>query len=117
MIRIGNSYPMLFQTGAVWSLPLTIVFLSLIGIHPFVSVLMIGPIMAGMELPFSNLQMGLSMSLGCCISYMVSPFAGLILTLSNGLKEKPIHICFKVNLLFAVIYYVSAEMLILFLFS
>ena len=117
MIRIGNSYPMLFQTGAVWSLPLTIVFLSLIGIHPFVSVLMIGPIMAGMELPFSNLQMGLSMSLGCCISYMVSPFAGLIMTLSNGLKEKPIHICFKVNLLFAVIYYVSAEMLILFLFS
>ena len=114
MVRLASQYPLLFQLGALWTLPLIIVVLSLIGIHPFVSVLMVGPIMAGMELPYSNLQMGLAMSLGCCVSYMVSPFAGLILTLSNGLKEKPAHICFKVNLLFAVIYYITAEVLILF---
>ena len=114
MVEIGNSYPLLFQHWVLWTLPLIIVLLSLIGIHPFVSVLMVGPIIAGMNLPFSNLQMGLAMSLGCCVSYMVSPFAGLILALSNGLKEKPAHICFKVTLFMAVIYYVLAEFIILF---
>ena len=117
MVQLGQSYPLFFQWGALWSLPLIIVLLSLIGIHPFVSVLMVGPIMAGMNLPYSNLQMGLAMSLGCCVSYMVSPFAGLILTLSGGLKEKPAHICFKVNLLFALLYYILAEFIILFLIS
>lgn len=114
MIQLANNHPLLFQTGAIWTLPLIIAMLSLIGIHPFVSVLMVGPIMAGMNLPYSNLQMGLAMSLGCCVSYMISPFAGLILTLSNGLNEKPSHICFNVNLFFAVLYYVLTECIIVF---
>jgi len=114
MVKLCGSFPMLFQTGALWTLPLIIVILSLIGIHPFVSVLMVGPIMAGMALPYSHLQMGLAMSLGCCVSYMISPFAGLILTLSSKIKEKPVHICFNVNLMFAIIYYICAECMIFF---
>jgi len=113
MVDMAGRFPMFFQMGAIWTLPLIIVVLSLVGIHPFVSVLMVGPILAGMNLPYSNLQMGLAMSLGCCVSYMVSPFAGLILTLSNGVKETPSHICFKVNLGFAFLYYVLSEILIL----
>ena len=59
-------------------LPLAIVAFSLVGLHPFVSVLMVGPILAGLPLPVTPLQLGLAMSLGCCLSYMLSPFAGLI---------------------------------------
>lgn len=88
-------------------LPLVIVGLSLIGIHPFVSVLMVGPILTGISLPATSLQMGLSISLGCCLSYMLSPFAGLILTLSSGLKEPPIRVC-RGNLGYAALYYLLA---------
>lgn len=89
-------------------LPLVIVLFSLVGLHPFVSVLMVGPVLAGMVLPASPLQLGLAMSLGCCLSYMLSPFAGLILALSSGLEKPPAQICICANLGYAAIYYAAA---------
>lgn len=89
-------------------LPAVVVLFSLVGLHPFVSVLMIGPILAGAGLPASPLQLGLAMSLGCCLSYMLSPFAGLILALSGGLEEPPARICVRSNLAYALLYYAAA---------
>lgn len=89
-------------------LPAAVVLFSLAGLHPFVSVLMIGPILAGLRLPSSPLQLGLAMSLGCCLSYMLSPFAGLILALSGGLEEPPARICLRSNLVYALAYYAAA---------
>ncbi len=94
-----------------WVLPLlpaAVVLFSLAGLHPFVSVLMIGPILAEMPLPATPLQLGLSMSLGCCLSYMLSPFAGLILALSSGLEVPPARICLRSNLAYALVYYAAA---------
>ena len=96
-------------------LPAVVVMFSLVGLHPFVSVLMIGPILAGAGLPASPLQLGLAMSLGCCLSYMLSPFAGLILALSGGLDEPPARICVRSNLIYALIYYAAAMGVILLL--
>ena len=89
-------------------LPVVIVLFSLVGLHPFVSVLMVGPILAGMSLAVTPLQLGLAMSLGCCLSYMLSPFAGLILALSGGLRESPVQICAQANLGYAAVYYFLA---------
>ena len=94
-------------------LPMSIVAFSLVGLHPFVSVLMVGPILAEMTLPVSSLQLGLAMSLGCCLSYMLSPFAGLILTLSQELRESPARICLRANLPFAIPYYLLATLVII----
>ena len=93
-------------------LPLAIVAFSLVGLHPFVSVLMVGPILAGLPLPVTPLQLGLAMSLGCCLSYMLSPFAGLILTLSHELQEPPLRKCLRGNLTFAIPYYLLATLAI-----
>lgn len=93
-------------------LPLAIVAFSLVGLHPFVSVLMVGPILAGLPLPVTPLQLGLTMSLGCCLSYMLSPFAGLILTLSHELQEPPLRMCLRANLPFAIPYYLLATLAI-----
>ena len=93
-------------------LPLAIVAFSLVGLHPFVSVLMVGPILAGLPLPVTPLQLGLAMSLGCCLSYMLSPFAGLILTLSHELQEPPLRMCLRPNLPFAIPYYLLATLAI-----
>ena len=94
-------------------LPMSIVAFSLVGLHPFVSVLMVGPILAEMILPVSSLQLGLAMSLGCSLSYMLSPFAGLILTLSQELRESPARICLRANLPFAIPYYLLATLVII----
>ena len=93
-------------------LPLAIVAFSMVGLHPFVSVLMVGPILAGLPLPVTPLQLGLAMSLGCCLSYMLSPFAGLILTLSHELQEPPLRMCLRANLPFAIPYYLLATLAI-----
>ena len=93
-------------------LPLAIVAFSLVGLHPFVSVLMVGPILAGLPLPVTPLQLGLAMSLGCCLSYMLSPFAGLILTLSHELQEPPLRMCLRAYLPFAIPYYLLATLTI-----
>ena len=93
-------------------LPLAIVAFSLVGLHPFVSVLMVGPILAGLPLPVTPLQLGLAMSLGCCLSYMLSPFAGLILTLSHELQEPPLRMCLRANLPFAIPSYLLATLAI-----
>ncbi len=105
LVDFCSRYHQLFEIAVLPLLPLVIITLSLVGIHPFISVLIIGPILMGLELPVFRLQLGLAMSLGCCLSYMVSPFAGLILTLSDHLKLSPAEICFKYNLQFAVLYY------------
>lgn len=95
--------------------PAVVVLFSLVGLHPFVSVLIIGPILAEAGLPASPLQLGLAMSLGCCLSYMLSPFAGLILALSGGLEEPPARICVRSNLAYALLYYAAAMVVIWFL--
>ena len=107
LARICQSNEALLGPLVLPLLPLVIVGLSLVGIHPFVSVLMVGPILAGLQLSATPLQLGLAMSLGCCLSYMLSPFAGLILALSSGLKDPPLRIC-RENLGYALVYYILA---------
>lgn len=108
MAEFGATHSSIIAAGVIPALPLVIIALSLIGIHPFISVIMVGQILSSMPLGVSNLQLGLTMSLGCCLSYMVSPFAGLILTMSDNLKLTPAEICFKINLKFAILYYAAA---------
>ncbi|MDD5833206.1 MAG: hypothetical protein PUC98_06995 [Clostridiales bacterium] len=115
LIDLCGYYQGFFEMWVLPALPLLIIGLSLVGIHPFISVLVVGPVLMGMHLPVSPLQLGLAMSLGCGLSYMVSPFAGLILTLAGNLKLSPADICFKINLRFAVLYYAAAELLIHFI--
>lgn len=110
---IGAAYGDMIGKTIILLLPLAVIALSIIGIHPFVSVIMLGKAVNAMSLGVSGLQLGLSMSLGCCLSYMVSPFAGLILTMSDAIDMKPAEICFKINLKFALLYYATAVIFIM----
>ena len=110
---IGAAYGDMIGKMIIILLPLAVIALSLIGIHPFISVIMLGQAVNAMPLGVTALQLGLSMSLGCCLSYMVSPFAGLILTMSDALNMKPAEICFKINMKFAVLYYAAAVIFIM----
>lgn len=97
-------------------LPLGILAFSMIGLHPMISMLLIGPVVTGLQTAASPLQLGMAMALGCSLSYSISPFAGMILTLSKLLDVPPQQVSIKWNGLYALLFYILASFLIQWLF-
>lgn len=69
--------------GALILIPILVVVFSLIGIHPLASVTLLGQIMMGIHLPFSTLAVALGLNIGSVLSYMMSPFAGIVVVIAN----------------------------------
>lgn len=83
--------------GSLVLIPILVVLLSLIGIHPLASVTLLGQIMAGIHLPFSILAVALALNIGSVLAYMGSPFAGIIVVLANIIHEKTTTVALKWN--------------------
>jgi len=103
-----------FFTGIffIFFIPFIIVVCSLVGIHPFISLVMLGQMVSNMDTSISNVGIALALALGGSISYILSPFAGIVLTLAKFLDQKPQEICFKWNGLFSVIYLIEGVIFI-----
>lgn len=69
--------------GALILIPLLVVLLSLIGIHPLASVTLLGQVMMGIHLPFTTLVLALGLNIGSVLSYTMSPFAGIVVVIAN----------------------------------
>lgn len=69
--------------GALILIPILVVAFSLIGIHPLLSVTLLGQIMMGLHLPFIILALALGLNIGSVLSYMMSPFAGIVVVIAN----------------------------------
>lgn len=107
-----NALPVPLLLGAI---PLVIIAFSLIGVHPMVSLAVLSPLFTQLTGSASLLQLSLSTALGCCLSYMVSPFAGLILLLSHLLHLPARQIAMGHNFRFSLLYYLIATGAISFL--
>lgn len=83
--------------GALVLIPILVVLLSLIGIHPLASVTLLGQIMVGIHLPFSILAVALALNIGSVLAYMGSPFAGIVVVLANIIHEKTTTVALKWN--------------------
>lgn len=97
-------------------LPLIIIAFSMIGIHPMVSLAVLGPVMIQLVGNASVMQLALSTAMGCCLAYMISPFAGLILLLSQLLGLPPKKVALEYNFMHALIYYIIGTAAIYFCF-
>jgi len=90
--------------AAVVVVPLVIVGLSLVGLHPFITIVLFGKILSHAGLPLPPLTIALSLAVGGAASYMISPFAGIIMSISRytGAKASDVAIRWnwKVSLLF-----------------
>lgn len=69
--------------GALVLIPLLVVLLSIIGIHPLASVTLLGQIMMAIHLPFGTLALALGLNIGSVIAYTMSPFAGIVVIIAN----------------------------------
>lgn len=83
--------------GALILIPILVLLLSLIGIHPLASVTLLGQIMISIHLPFNILAVALALNIGSVLAYMGSPFAGIIVVLANIIHRKTSTVALKWN--------------------
>lgn len=95
-------------------IPLVIILLSLIGIHPFISIILIGKMLvSALQMPHYETFIALSLLLGGVVSYMLSPFAGNILALSRMANCTPSEVGYKWNGLFSLVFMLEGFVVLL----
>ena len=70
-------------------IPIIVVLVSLIGIHPLASVALIGKVVMAMPISLSPLLIALSLNIGSVAAYMLSPFAGIVVIVATLLNVNP----------------------------
>jgi hypothetical protein len=104
----------IFGHNSFLLIPPVLILLSLIGIHPFISTMLIGKIFVSIiQIPNYEIYIALSLLLGSVISYMLSPFAGNVLAISRMLGCSPKEVSYNWNGLFSLIFFLEG---IVFLF-
>jgi len=97
----------LYLGGAsVILIALLIVATSLVGLHPFITIVLFGKILAYTALPISPLTVALSLSVGSVTAYMVTPFAGVIMAIAKSIEVRTIDVAFNWNWRFCAIFFV-----------
>ncbi|WP_412990300.1 hypothetical protein ACLJJ6_04865 [Pediococcus siamensis] len=98
--------PFLSQIGwlVLIAIPIIIVAMALVGIHPLASIALFGKLVVAVHLPFSPVLIALSLNIGGAVAYMLSPFAGIILVVASILNVSAGSISIKWNWKFCAIF-------------
>ncbi|QDR82655.1 hypothetical protein [Sporomusa termitida] len=84
--------------------PVIMIMMAVTGIHPFISIVLLGKLLTSLQLPISNISLALVLSLGGSISYILSPFGGIVLTLAKFINAKISDITLRWNFAFSMVY-------------
>lgn len=98
-------------------IPLIIILLSLLGVNAAISVVIVGQIFAPAHIFLSKIAIALALVLGSSLSFMLSPFAGMILTMSNYIERSPSEISLKWNRNFTLIFLLEGLLFIFLLMA
>lgn len=95
--------------GAATVVPigLLIILGSLIGLHPFITIVLFGKMLMHASLPVPTLTVALSLAVGGAAAYMVSPFAGVIMTVSKLIGAKASDVAIRWNWRFGLSFYAT----------
>ena len=91
---------------AIILIPLSIIVLTFVGLHPFISLVLLGQILMTLYLPLPEITLALCLNLGGSIAYMVSPFGGIVMTMAKFTDSTALDIAIHWNLLFCTIYFI-----------
>lgn len=92
-------------TAALFSLvPLIIIILAMIGLHPFASGIIIARVLSLSPLYLNPLAFAAALMSGMSMAYVLSPFSGLILLMVSLTGKSPYKIGIKWNLSFVMIF-------------
>lgn len=87
-------------------IPVIVVVVSLIGIHPLASVALIGKVIMSMHIALSPVLVALGLNIGSVASYMLSPFAGIIMIVATMLNVNPATVSLRWNWKFCLTFVV-----------
>jgi hypothetical protein len=87
-------------------IPLMVIGAAVLAIHPFITIVMFGKILTLLNLPFPAITIALCLALGGSISYMVSPFAGVIMAIGKFVGAKASDVALTWNLRYSMLYFV-----------
>lgn len=96
-------------------IPLGMVVLSLIGLHPLISIVILGQLLMALHLTLSPLVLALCLNVGSSIAYMISPFAGIIVTIAALINANTLEVAIKWNWRFCATYFIIGIVLAYFL--
>ena len=89
---------------SVLVVPLVFIMLALIGIHPFILTVIFGKIMMTLSLPLPAVAIAIILLMASSISFIISPFAGMVLMTAKFLNVKPIEVSVKWNAAYCVLF-------------
>jgi hypothetical protein len=96
-------------------IPMIIVLFSMIGMHPFISIILVGGMAASISGMVTPAVLGVALINGCVLSFLLSPFMGITLILSSLIQCSPMDISFKSNRQFFIAYYMLSFVYLLLL--
>ena len=104
------------RTG-VFILPvfsMMVFILSLMGLHPFIILVVLGKIAVSLNLPYTPEVLSAALLFGATISYMTSPFAGIVLTAAKFLDASSYQVGIRWNGLYGLVFFVLGTIVIMF---
>jgi hypothetical protein len=87
------------------ALPVFMILCAMGGVHPYVSIVLIAKVLTSLQLPIAPVPLALCLSVGAVISFILSPFAGMVLTLAKFINCRTVDIAFRWNWIFSLIFF------------
>ncbi|KJR48962.1 hypothetical protein UF75_0672 [Desulfosporosinus sp. I2] len=106
-----QNYANSFGIFSIVLIPLVMICLAVLGIHPFISIVMFGQVLTALHLPVSDVTVALCLALGASTSFMVSPFAGVIMAISKFVNVKTQDVALRWNWVFCLAFFSVGIML------
>lgn len=95
-------------------LPLIIIFTSMVGLHPLVSVVLLGKVFLASQALISPVGIALALVLGAAVSFMTCPIEAIILVIAKFVGRRPQEVAWKWNGLYASLFFLEG---VLFIFA
>ncbi|MEN6565067.1 MAG: hypothetical protein ABFC57_02055 [Veillonellales bacterium] len=89
---------------SIIAVPLLFIFLAMAGIHPLILAVIFGKVLTGLSLPLPLVSIALLLVLASAVSFVVSPFAGMVLMTAKFLEVKPMEVAVKWNAGFCALF-------------
>ncbi|MDU2063504.1 MAG: hypothetical protein E6713_01590 [Sporomusaceae bacterium] len=115
---LGQLQPLLqiyitqFGLLALLVIPCVFVLLAVVGIHPFILVVLFGKVLMALSLPLSPVGISLLLLLSSAISFIASPFAGMVLMTAKFLQVKNFDVAWRWNGLYSLIFFLEGLLFI-----
>jgi hypothetical protein len=86
------------------AVPVVLVALGIVGVHPFITIVLFGKILTSAAFPVEPITIAFLLAVGGVVSYTVSPFTGIIMTIAKLVDATAFDVAVRWNWLYCVLF-------------